>query len=91
MTARKARANGAQFVLVALLVLVLSGCSETVLSVSDNVRGTVSDTLSGAIAPVRGAIDEAARRANEVGEGINDVTGGIQKVRGALSGSGATW
>lgn len=65
------------------IAALLSGCT--------GVTGNVQHTLSGAIAPVRGAIDEAARRANEVGEGVNDVAVGIKKVKGALSGSGATW
>lgn len=69
------------FVCGAILTPLLSGCS--------GVAGQVQDTLSGALAPVKGAIDETARRANEVGEGINQVSDGIQRVQGALSGSGS--
>jgi phage-related protein len=65
----------------------LSACSGVVSTVSDHVQ----ETVSGAIAPVRGAIDEAARRANEVGEGVNQVTDGISRVKGAFAGSGSTW
>jgi starvation-inducible outer membrane lipoprotein len=66
-----------------MVASMLSACS----SIPDEVQNTVSD----AVAPVRDAIDEAAMRANAVGEGINDVAGGIKKVKGALGGSGATW
>ncbi len=66
----------------AVATLALSACSP---SVTDRVQ----DTLSGAFAPVKGAIDETARRANEVGEGIGEVRGGIRRVQGALSGSGS--
>lgn len=76
---------------VVSFAVFLSGCDDTVATVKDQVRDTVTVTVSGALAPVRGAIDEAARRAHEVGEGVNEVTGGVKKVRGALSGSGSTW
>ncbi len=61
------------------------------LSACSGVTGQVQETLSGAIAPVREAIDEATRRANEVGEGINQVSDGIGRVQGAFSGSGTTF
>lgn len=70
------------FVAAAVATLVLSACSSSVMD-------RVQDTLSGAFAPVKGAIDETARRANEVGEGIGEVRGGIRRVQGALSGSGS--
>lgn len=66
---------------LSVAVLSLSACSD--------VTGQVQDSLGGALAPVKDAIDEAARRANEVGEGINQVADGIQRVQGALSGSGS--
>ncbi len=77
-----------RMLLTAAIVLpLLSACSDIASTVSDQVQ----DTVSGAIAPVRGAIDEAAKRANEVGEGINDVTSGVARVKGAFAGSGSTW
>lgn len=74
--------------LIAAMALPLfSACSDIASTVSDQVQ----DTVSGAIAPVRGAIDEAARRANEVGEGVNQVAEGVSRVKGAFAGSGSTW
>lgn len=72
------------FLVAAIATFALSGCSSS-------VTGQVQDTLSGALAPVKGAIDEAVRRTNEVGEGIDEVQNGIQRVQGALSGSGTHW
>ncbi len=68
------------FVMIFVVSFALSACGE----ITDQVQGT----LSGALAPVNEAVQEVARRANEVGEGINDVTTGIQRVQGALTGSG---
>lgn len=73
--------------IAAVAATALSACGEVTSTVTDQVH----DTLSGALAPVREAVDEATRRANEVGEGINDVTAGIGRVKGAFSGSGSTW
>jgi hypothetical protein len=73
------------------LVLFCAFAFLPLLSACSGVTGQVQETLSGALAPVTGAIDEAARRAGDVGEGINQVTDGIGKVRGAFSGSGTTW
>lgn len=70
-----------------MTIALLSGCSATVSDLSDQVQGT----LSGTLAPVKGAVDEVARRANEVQEGIQGVSTGIKQVKGAFSGSGATW
>ena len=70
-----------------VLVPVLSACAGTASTVSDQVR----DAMSGATAPLVDAVNEASRRANELGEGINDVREGVAKVHGALSGSGSTW
>lgn len=47
--------------------------------------------VSGATMPLRETAEEIARRANEVGEGINEMRSGVQRVQGALSGSGSTW
>lgn len=82
MMVRQAHHDSARFIIALTVLTVLSGCSSS-------VTGQVHDTLSGALAPVKGAIDEAVRRTNEVGEGINEVQNGIQKVQGALSGSGS--
>jgi len=70
-----------------LAATALSACADVTSTVTDQVQ----DTLSGALAPVRETIDEAARRANELGEGVNEVSSGIGKVKGAFSGSGSTW
>lgn len=72
---------------VAAVVLpFLSACSQAA-SVTDAAR----DTLSGALAPVAEAINDAARRADEVGQGIGQVTDGVNRVKGAFAGSGSTW
>jgi hypothetical protein len=77
----------AGLIAAAALLPLFSACTDVASNVSDQVRGTVS----GALAPVRGAIDDAARRANELGEGVNQVTDGVARVKGAFAGSGSTW
>lgn len=81
--------------MAALLVTPLFvACEDVTSTVTDQVNGArdaATDTLSGALAPVRQAADEISRRANAVGEGISEVRNGVKKVSGAFSGSGTTW
>ncbi len=80
---RQAHHDSGWMVIAAVALPLLSACTD--------ISTTVETTMSGAFAPVKGAIDEVARRANEVGEGMNEVSSGIGRVTGALSGSGTTW
>ncbi len=91
MIVRMFRSSTPHFMVSIVGMVLLSACSETAFTVKDHVQATVTNTVSGALAPVRVAIDEAARRAEELGEGVNEVKSGVKKVRGALSGSGSTW
>ncbi len=73
---------------MAMVVLpILSACSGVASTVTEQVKGTVS----GALVPLKESVEEVSRRANEVGEGIHEMREGVQRVKGALSGSGATW
>lgn len=68
---------------VAVIVFVASA-----LSACGQMTGRVQDSIDRAIAPVREATDEAARRVEEVQKGVLEVQNGVSRVRGALSGSG---
>lgn len=65
---------------IVFVAFALSSCSE--------MTGRVQDSVDRAIAPVREATDEAARRVEEVQKGVLEVQNGVSRVRGALSGSG---
>ncbi len=82
-------------------VFLLAGCSGLSSNVTDSYQqgqDFARDTVSGALdlgqdltQPVLDAAAEAKRRADQLGEGIEELQQGSAKIRGSMTASGITF